>query len=112
MNVRNLHIYHSNNEIFKILKFRTPISLFELFKLSNRNGKETRLLTPIPSKSFFYVGSLIWNVVRDLLKIYDFSQKSGPIKSQIKKEILKIQTQGDPKTWQHDSWNTLQFHKY
>ena len=112
MNVRNLHIYHSNNEIFKILKFRTPISLFELFKLSNRNGKETRLLTPTPSKSFFYVGSLVWNVVRDLLKIYDFSQKSGPIKTQIKKEILKIQTQGDPKTWQHDSWNTLQFHKY
>ena len=37
MNVRNLHIYHCSNEILKILKFRTPYSLFELFELSKRN---------------------------------------------------------------------------
>ena len=112
MNVRNLHIYHNANEIFKILKFRTPISLFELFMLSDRNGKDTTLLTPIPSKSFFYVSSLIWNVVKDLLKIYDFSQNSGPIKSQIRKEMLKIQCEGDPINWQHGSWNTLQYVRY
>ena len=58
--------------------------MFEIFTLSNRNGRETRLLTPYPSKSLFYVGSLIWNVVRDLIKIYEFSIKSGPIKSAIK----------------------------
>ena len=57
--------------------------MFEIFTLSNRNGRETRLLTPYPSKSFFYVGSLIWNIVRDLIKIYEFSIKSGPIKSAI-----------------------------
>ena len=71
MNVRNLHIYHCGNEILKILKFRTPYSLFELFELSKRDGKETR---PNPSKNFSYVGSLIWNAVRDLIKLYEFSQ--------------------------------------
>ena len=34
---------------------------------SKRNGKETRLLTPNPSKNFLYVGSLIWNAVTDLI---------------------------------------------
>ena len=83
--------------------------MFEIFTLSNRNGRETRLLTPYPSKSLFYVGSLIWNVVRDLIKIYEFSIKSGPIKSAIRGLILKIQKQGDPDEWQHGTWNTLQY---
>ena len=51
-------------------------------------------------------------IVRDILKIDDSSQKSGPIKCQIKKEILKIQTQRDLTIRQHDFWNTLQFHEY
>ena len=75
--------------------------MFEIFTLSNRNGRETRLLTPYPSKSLFYVGSLICNVVRDLIKIYEFSIKSGPIKSAIRGLILRIQKQGDPDEWQH-----------
>ena len=69
MNVRNLFINNCSNEIFKILKFRTSICMFEICTLSNRNGRETRLLTPYPSKSLFYVGSLLCNVVRDLIKI-------------------------------------------
>ena len=112
MNVRNLHIYHCCNEIFKILKYRNPISLYEIFDLSKRSGKETRLVTSHPSKCFFYVGSLIWNVVRELIKIFDFSSfNSSSLKSQIKNEIQKVQMQGDPNNWQHGSWNTLQFHK-
>ena len=31
MNVRNLYIYHCSNEIIKILKFRTPMCMFENF---------------------------------------------------------------------------------
>ena len=86
--------------------------MFEIFTLSNRNGRATRLLTPYPSKSLFYAGSLIWNVVRDLIKIYEFSIKSEPIKSAIRWLILKIQKQGDPDEWQHGTWNTLQYQQY
>ena len=112
LNVRNLFIYHSSNEIFKILKFRTPMSMFEIFELSVRNGKETRLLTPEPSSNFFYVGSLIWNVVRNLIEIYDFSIKCSYVKPKIKKELLKIQTEGDPVQWQENSWNSLEYKVY
>ena len=112
MNVRNLHIYHCSNEILKILKFRIPYSLLELFELSKRNGKETRLLTPNPSKNLSYVGSLIWNAVRDLIKLYEFSQNSGSAKCVVKREILKIQKGGDPIEWQHGTWNTLQYIRY
>ena len=87
-------------------------SLFELFELSKRNGKETRLLTPNPSKNFLYVGSVIWNAVRDLIKLYEFSQNSGSAKCVLKREILKIQKGGDPIEWQHGTWNTLQYLRY
>ena len=105
MNVRNLHIYHCSNDILKILKF-------ELFEPSKRNRKETRLLTPNPSKNFLYVGSLIWNAVRDLIKLYEFSQNYGSAKCVLKREIIKIQKGGDPIEWQHGTWNTLQYLRY
>ena len=112
MNVRNLYIYHCSNELFKILKFRTPMSIFELFKLSVRTGSDTRLITCEPSHLFFYVGSLIWNVVSVLLKIEDFSLKQGPAKLELKSEILKTQAEGDPMEWTHGSWDTLNYHIY
>ena len=59
LNVRNLFVYHCFNEIFKILKFRTPISLCEVFELSKRNSKETRLITREPSLNFKYQADLI-----------------------------------------------------
>ena len=76
MTVRNLFVYHCFNEIFKILKFRTPISLFEILELSTRNGRETRLLkNPEPSLNFRYQAALIWNVAK-VLQLHDFSKSS------------------------------------
>ena len=75
-------------------------------------SKETRLLTPNPSKNFLYVGSVIWNAVRDLIKLYEFSQNSGSAKCVLKREILKIQKGGNPIEWQHGTWNTLQYLRY
>ena len=40
MNVRNLFVYYSFNEIIKILNFRTTMSLFEIFELSERNANK------------------------------------------------------------------------
>ena len=76
MNVRHLSVYHFFNEILKILKFRTPISFFEILELSSRNGKETRLITPELSVNFTYHAALIWNVAREVLRLDDFSKKS------------------------------------
>ena len=78
INARNLYIYHCSKDILKILKFRIPMSFFELFELSDITGKQTRLITCYPSNNFLYTCSLIWNVVRELIKMYDFSIKVGP----------------------------------
>ena len=43
--------------------------MFDIFQLSTRAGKETLLITPNSTNNFLYQGSLIWNVVRDLLHI-------------------------------------------
>ena len=108
INVRNLYVYHCGNEMFKILKFRTPMSIFELFQLSDRTGRETLLLTPSPSDSFLYHGCLIWNVVRDLVKLYDFNSRNLTIKSVLKKKILETQREGDSIKWESStSWNSI-----
>ena len=111
MNVKNLYTYHCGNEMFKILKFRIPISMFDLFQLSNRAGKETLLITPNSANNFLYQGSLIWNVVRDLVGMYDFNSKTLAIKSDLKKKILKIQLEGDLVEWE-SSWNSINCNVY
>ena len=46
MTVHNLYVYHCSNETLKIMKYRTPISMFNVFKTSNR--KTTQMVTPTP----------------------------------------------------------------
>ena len=76
MNVRNLFVYHRFNEIFKILKFRTPISLFEIFELSKRNDRETRLITPEPSLNCFSLMTSPKAHQKQLLKINYFLKET------------------------------------
>ena len=78
---------------------------------SNRICKETLLVTPEPSKKF-YLTSLIWNVVRNLIKMHDFNSKTYSIKTELKKGILNIQLECDPLEWQHGSWNTIDYNVY
>ena len=65
MTVHNLYNYHCFMEIFKILKFRTPISLYSKFQLSKR--KQTLILTPVPCTDFIYKSSVIWNFLENFL---------------------------------------------
>ena len=65
LSLHHLYVQHTFIELFKIIKYRTPISLFELFCLSPRN---TNLLMVLPrinldlSKiNFVFSASLIWN---------------------------------------------------
>ena len=60
--VRNLHLYNCCIEIFKIMKFRNPINLYETLNISQRNNSML-LLTPIPSQQFSYLGPKTWNSV-------------------------------------------------
>ena len=99
MNVHNLYFYHCINDIFKVLKYRTPISLYSLFETSDRLGKETLILTPKPSDSYIYRAGTIWNTVRQNLMLTTFTCKPNHLKSSIKITIAHTQKEGEPNNW-------------
>lgn len=80
-------------------------------ELKSHDGKEILLITPNSANNFLYQGSLIWNVVRDLVGMYDFNSKTLAIKSDLKKKILKIQLEGDLVEWE-SSWNSINCNVY
>ena len=98
MTVHNLYNYHCSMEIFKILKFRTPISLFSKFQLSQR--KSTLILTPKPCIDFIYKSSVIWNSLRVCLGVInDFSPSISCIRSKLKTLILSKQCSLSETDW-------------
>ena len=106
MTVHNQYYYHVLNETIKILKHRTPISLYALFELSCRPGKETLLIHPRPSDSFTYMSCVLWNNTRSKISYTDFSESISILKSRIKKLVFKSQCLGDSTSWQ-ESLNFL-----
>ena len=104
LTVHNLYKYHTVLLIFKILKFRTPISLYSCFNVSRR--KDTLLLTPWPSINFIYQAACIWNIVRTLLGIIsDFSVKHSKTKLDLRKLLQRRQQLGDQNEWSDENFN-------
>ena len=66
MTAHNLYVYHCSNETLKIMKYRTPISMFNVFETSNR--KTTQMVTPIPDIQYVYNASITWNWARQVIK--------------------------------------------
>ena len=99
LTVQNLYNYHCFMEIFKILKFRTPISLHSLYKISCRT--DTTLITPYPDSYFLYKSALIWNTIRPKLVniLDDFSASLGMVKANLKNIIFHNQHQHDETEW-------------
>ena len=95
--VQNLYSYHCFMEIFKILKFRTPISLHSLYTISRRSG--TTLITPFPSPHFIYQSASIWNCLRPKLDLKDFSVSLGTVKANLKKIVFHNQHQHNTNEW-------------
>ena len=97
LTLKNLYSYHTYMEIFKVLKLRDPITIFEQFSMSSR--KQTLLINGKPADHFFSRSAKIWNIITPKLKINDFSTKIGPMKSRLKGALLKLQNSNDPITW-------------
>ena len=94
-----MYFYHCVNEIFKILKFRTPIALYNLYEFSSLTQKNICLVTPKPSSAFIYRSSVIWNYTRKKLKIDDAATTLTYFKSNLKSFILSKQSMGDAENW-------------
>ena len=65
LNLYHLYIQHTFVDLFKIIKTRTPISLYELFNLSPRTTNFLlclpRINLDLSKQNFLFNGSLIWN---------------------------------------------------
>jgi len=99
--VRNLHLYNCCVEIYKIMKFRNPINLYETLNISQRNNSML-LLTQIPSQQFSYLGPKTWNSVYK--KIFEFSEqdlttKVSFVKTAMKSLLLGIQKDENENEW-------------
>ena len=99
MTLHNLYSYHCCNELYKVLKYRTPIALFDLFHLSKRPGKETLIITTLPTNSFVHQASSLWNTIRQILNINDFNITHNTFKCKLKNLILSSQGKGDIAEW-------------
>ena len=62
LTVQALYKYHCISEIFKIIRFRCPYSLYECINISKRDTSNVILL-PDKSNTFLYLASHMWNSV-------------------------------------------------
>ena len=104
--VRNLYHYFCTVDVFKILKFRTPISLYDKYKVSNRETS-LALITPKRSNQFFYKSSVAWNsVYKKCLENphCDLTTKISYFKDAMKKLLLSKQNEGEKIEWQKSNF--------
>ena len=108
LTVHNLYTYHCFLELLKILKFRQPYSLFELFNFNKPHIRSTRynstyINTPTyfsaSSNEFTYKAVKIWNYYRSKLDIHDFEIAVNTIRYKLKSLIESIQNAGNTTEW-------------
>ena len=97
LTIHNLYKYHSTVGTYKILKLRTPISLYSLFNTSIR--KETLLISQNSSCRFIDLSTSLWNEFREKLSVDDFMTSIGSLKSRLKKLLLTVQKKHDHNEW-------------
>lgn len=120
LNLENLYKMHTFMEVFKILKFSAPISLNNLFEMSDRVEKFILKVPLIKSlrqrKNFISSASIIWNdivskvlsksepissgiVVSGTSKNSDLTISIPVMKARLKSHLLCFQQAGDPTHW-------------
>ena len=139
LNLYHLHVYHTFLDLFKIMKFKTPKSVYNLFINSPRSNDGINMLLILPKirielekSNFVFQASLIWNAVienvmdeckpnKDGVLIPgsgEFSDLAAPI-SVIKKRLcdllLRVQKldTSEELGWQTNvEWHQENFFKY
>ena len=130
LTVHNLYTYHTLLELYKILKFRSPYCVFELFS-SLIGTRQMDLTIPVPKDtmqcqrlSFVHQAIVQWNTFyKQLIKPYtipvhrdyivrfnlipgsvtihyDYSTKVSVFKSSLSKLLFQSQSKGDNNSWE------------
>ena len=132
LTIHNLFPYHLLLELYKVLKFRTPYCIFNLFSshTSNRGGINFRvpeIIISIQQKTFLFQAILLWNRLYKKLLIpftitlhkdhklkfdlsssdiicYDHSDKVASFKLKLKDLLFTTQCIGDINCWSNKNW--------
>ena len=97
LTVHNLYKYHITVGTYKIIRSRTPGSLFALYKFSKHI--ETRLQSQYTSCTFVDISTTLWNHMREKLSINDFNTTIAELKTKTKQYLLEMQKAHDTKEW-------------
>ena len=105
LTVQNIHKYHSVSELFKIMKFRVPYSLYEKINISVRDTSNLIIL-PKPSPNFFYESSKMWNSVHKNILVPEkgLLTSISLVKHKLKTILLESQSLNDPNIWTPDNF--------
>ena len=58
LNLKNLYLYRCANETFKIIQFRSPIVVHNIYKFSKRGQKNLVIITPLPDNTVIHKSSV------------------------------------------------------
>ena len=107
MTVHNLYRFRCIMETIKIVRNHVPISMYDLFKKSER--KDDLLITPEPSINFAYNGAYLWNkfIGQSQLRGKFNSLTLSSIKCQLRNSILNAQHQHDDYHWHDMNFTTF-----
>ena len=121
LSLENLYTYHTFMEVFKLLKFQSPISLRELFTLSHISHKLTLILPRVSlnkrKQNFIFKSAIIWNkllpciltkceaeecgiVVPGSSSNSDLSAPISFVKNKLRSSLLVDQKTGDIMMWE------------
>ena len=100
LTIHNVYNYQCCLDVFKMLKNRIPMSVFNKFSLSARNWENLLILPSTNTSNFIYMGSKLWNTAVKILAIeYIQDIKIGPFKRKLKSCLLYIQNLHNSTDW-------------
>ena len=97
LTIHNLYKYNCIFELFKLIKLRTPMSIYELMKCSER--RENYFISLPPSSLFDYQASNFWNKCRKSNSEIDFTTSIKIVKTKLKICLLETQNRHDMFVW-------------
>ena len=107
LTIQNAYTYHSCIEVFKIMKYRNPISMYNLFNPSHRDSSNI-LLLPKFSHNFTYQAAKIWNAASKAIiaSVQPTDTKTSLFKKRLKSKLLGIQKMHNETEWTPGNFET------
>ena len=104
LSVHNLYTYHTYLELFKIMKFSAPMSLYDEYTCSKR--KPMLIINQLdPPDNHNTRSTKIWNTITPKLKVQDYSTSISCLKSKLKSSLLVNQHRHAGLDWKNNDFD-------